>query len=229
MSVLERIKISLISELGYWIILFFGHTLRWEMDRSRSLESVRPAGKSVIMAFWHGRIFMATYYFRNRGITVITSQNRDGEYIARVIERFGYRAARGSSSRGSRAATIECLRAMESGGDVGLTIDGPRGPRYVAKAGAAFFARKSGNPVVPFHISAKDKWVMKSWDHFQIPKPFSRAVLLIGEPIFVEENATKQQIQEAEGQIQRSLDGLRERGDRWWGKTKRVVFGPVNK
>jgi lysophospholipid acyltransferase (LPLAT)-like uncharacterized protein len=219
MSLLERIKISLISELGYWIILFFGHTLRWEMDRSRSLESVRPAGKNVIMAFWHGRIFMATYYFRDRGITVITSQNRDGEYIARVIEHFGYCAARGSSSRGSRAATIECLRAMESGGDVGLTIDGPRGPRYVAKPGAAFFARKSGNPVVPFHISAKDKWVMKSWDHFQIPKPFSRAVLLIGEPIFVEENATKQQMQEAEGQIQRSLDELRERGDRWWGKT----------
>jgi lysophospholipid acyltransferase (LPLAT)-like uncharacterized protein len=217
MSLLERIKIKIISELGYWIILFFGHTLRWEFDKSRSLESVRPAGKAIIMAFWHGRIFMATYYYRNRGITVMTSQNRDGEYIARVIERFGYRAARGSSSRGSRAATAECLRAMESGWDVGLTMDGPRGPRYVAKPGAAFFARKSGNAVVPFSISVKNKWVMKSWDHFQIPKPFSRAILLIGDPIVVAENATEQQILEVEQKIQRSLDDLRERGDRWWG------------
>jgi len=217
LSLLTRIKLSLISDLGYWIILFFCRSLRWEIKEPQSLEPVRAAGKRMILTFWHGRIFMATYHFRHRGITVMTSQNRDGDYIARVIERFGYRAARGSSSRGSRGATIECLRAMKDGGDLGITIDGPRGPRYVAKPGAAYLARKSGNPVVPFNISVEKKWVMGSWDHFQVPRPFERAVVLLENPIFVNESATEKEIEEAEVQIQSSLDELRNRGDRWWG------------
>jgi lysophospholipid acyltransferase (LPLAT)-like uncharacterized protein len=170
----------------------------------------------VILTFWHGRIFMGTYYFRNRGIVVMTSQNRDGEYIARVIQRFGYRAARGSSSRGSHRATVECLRAMQEGRDLGLTIDGPRGPRYVAKPGAAYLAKKSGNPVVPFNIAVEKKWVMSSWDHFQIPQPFSRAIVLVGKPIYVAADINREQMQDIEGQIQRSLDELRDRSDSWW-------------
>lgn len=170
----------------------------------------------MIMAFWHGRIFMATYYFRNRGIVVMTSQNRDGEYIARVIRRFGYGVARGSSTRGSHGATADALRALKEGRDVGLTIDGPRGPRYVAKKGAAFLARKSGSPVLPFHASVEKKWTMRSWDHFQIPRPFSRGVILIGEPIYVDPESTAAEMQAAEARIQQSLDELRDRGDRWW-------------
>jgi lysophospholipid acyltransferase (LPLAT)-like uncharacterized protein len=199
------------------IIHIIGRTLRWEVRESQSIDSILATGKRVIMTFWHGRIFMATYYFRGRGIVVMTSQNRDGEYIARVIERFGYRAARGSSTRGSHGATAECLRALKDGKDVGLTIDGPRGPRYVAKPGAAYLARKSGNPVLPFSVSVEKKWVMRSWDHFQIPRPFSRAVVLVGVPIFVDSGATEEQIASAEEQIQHSLDELRDRGDTWWG------------
>lgn len=217
LNLLNRVKTGIISELGYWIILFLGRSLRWEISEPQNLKSVRDSGKEMILTFWHGRIFMATYYFRRRGITVMTSQNRDGDYIARVIERFGYWAVRGSSSHGTRAATIKCLRAMKNGGDMGLTIDGPRGPRYVAKPGAAYFARKSGNPVVPFNISAERKWVVNSWDHFQIPKPFSRAVVLIGNPIFVDADATDDKIAFAEKQIQDSLEELRHRGDSWWG------------
>ena len=161
---------------------------------------------------------MATYFFRNRGIVVMTSRNRDGEYIARVIQRFGYGAARGSSSQGSHQATVECLRAMKAGRDLGLTIDGPRGPRYIAKPGAAYLAKKSGNPVVPFNIAVEKKWVMRSWDHFQIPMPFSRAIVLVGSPIYVDAGTTREQMQSIEEQIQRSLDELRDRSDSWWGK-----------
>ncbi len=147
---------------------------------------------------------------------VMTSQNRDGEYIARVIQRFGYSAARGSSTRGSHGATIESLRALKAGRDVGITIDGPRGPRYVAKPGAAYLARKSGNPVVPFNISVSKKWTMRSWDNFQVPKPFAHAIVLIGDPIYVNGDATEDGIRAAEEQIQCSLDDLRERSDHWW-------------
>jgi lysophospholipid acyltransferase (LPLAT)-like uncharacterized protein len=183
----------------------------------QTLDAVRSIGKRAIMTFWHGRIIMATYYFRNRGIVVLTSQNRDGEYIARVIRRFGYEAARGSSTRGSHGATVEALRALKNGKDVGITIDGPRGPRYVAKRGAAFIARKSGNPVVPFHVSVKRKWVIQSWDHFQIPVPFSRAIILVGDPIYVEAGSTREEVLQSEDRIQKSLDELRDRGDRRWG------------
>jgi hypothetical protein len=203
--------------LGYWIIRLICSTLRWEFNQPENLESIRAAGKRFIYAFWHGRIFTATYYFRNRGIVVMTSRNRDGEYIARVIQRFGYGAARGSSTRGSHGVTVECLRAMKAGRDVGLTIDGPQGPRYIAKPGAAYLARKSGNAVLPFNVSVDKKWVMRSWDHFQVPKPFSRAVVLVGNPIFVDPDATREQIEHAEVQIQKSLDELRDRSDSWWG------------
>ena len=216
-SLTDRIKIGLISALGYWVIRLICASLRWEVLEPRSLQPVRDAGKRMILTFWHGRIFMSTYHFRDRGIVVMTSRNRDGDYIARVIERFGYGAARGSSTRGSLGATVECLRAMKNGRDLGLTIDGPLGPRYVAKPGAAYLARKSGNPVVPFNISAKRKWVTRSWDHFQIPRPFSSAVVLFGDPIYVDADASEEQIAAAEARVQQSLDELRDRGDSWWG------------
>ncbi len=171
----------------------------------------------MILAFWHGRIFMATYWFRSNGIVVMISRNRDGEYISQVIQRFGYGVARGSSTRGSHGATVEILQALNLKRDVGFAMDGPLGPRYVAKPGAAYVAWKSGNPVLPFSISVERKWVMQSWDHFQVPKPYSRAVVLIGNPIYIDANAGKEEIQSIEGQIQHSLDELRDRGDSWWG------------
>jgi lysophospholipid acyltransferase (LPLAT)-like uncharacterized protein len=213
---LDRIKINVVSILGHWIIYIFCRTLRWESVNRQTLMRVHDSGKRLIMAFWHGRIFMATYFFRNRGIVVMTSQNRDGEYIAGVIRRFGYGVARGSSTRGSHSATSEALRALREGKDVGITMDGPRGPRYVAKRGAAFLSRKTGNPVLPFHIAVEKKWVMNSWDHFQIPKPFSRAIVLIGEPIYVDPGCDREDIEAVEARIQGSLDELLKQGDRWW-------------
>jgi lysophospholipid acyltransferase (LPLAT)-like uncharacterized protein len=219
LSFIDRIKIGMISTFGYWIIRILCSTLRWEVEGRQYLEEISQAGKQQVLTFWHGRIFTATYFFRHRGIVVMTSQNRDGEYIARVIERFGYGTARGSSTRGSHRATVEALRALKMGKDVALTIDGPQGPRYIAKPGAAYLAYKSGNPVLPFCISADRKWVMRSWDHFQVPKPFSRAVVLIGNPIYVDPSAGREEMQAAEEQIQHSLEELQERSDRWWGGT----------
>lgn len=214
----RRLKVSLVSTLGYWIIRIIGKSLRWQAVHWDALESVHKRGKRLILAFWHGRIFTASYYFRRRGIVVMTSRNRDGEFIARVIQRLGYEAARGSSSRGSLGAALEALRALKNGKDIGFTMDGPRGPRYVAKPGAAFMAWKSGNPVVPFHVAAEKKWTLRSWDHFQIPRPFSRALVLIGDPIYIDPATRKEEIAAYEARIQHELDALRDRGDRWWGQ-----------
>ena len=219
----ERAKYAAGACLGYWIIRIVGISLRWQVVRWDTLDGVYSSGKRLILAFWHGRIFMASYYFRRRGVVVMTSQNRDGEYIARVIQRFGYGVARGSSSRGSQRAAIEALRALKGGNDIGFTIDGPRGPRYIAKPGAVYMAWKSGNPIIPFNISVERKWVMKSWDHFQIPKPFSRAIVLIGDPIYVDPNTPKGELEKYLNKVQIALDELRDQGDHWWEETHSAI------
>jgi len=205
---LKRLKTRVISWLGYLIILGVGKTLRWRVIGWDRLESVYRAGNNPIMVFWHGRIFMASYYFRNRGIVVMTSRHRDGDYIAEVIRRLGYEAARGSSSRGSLGATREALEALRNGKDLGFAIDGPRGPRYVVKRGPTYVAWKSGHPILPFTVSVKRKWKLKSWDHFQVPMPFSRARVEIGEPVYIDAGIPKERLAEYDGRVQEALDEL---------------------
>jgi hypothetical protein len=213
---LTRFKIWFISLMGYWAIRVLGGTLRWQVEGSENHKAIEESGNRIIYTFWHGRIFLATYFWRNRGIVVMTSHNRDGEYIARVIRRFGYSAARGSSSHGGRRALVEMIREMRSFKDVAFTIDGPRGPRYVAKPGAIWIASKTGSAVFPFHISPEKKWVVRSWDHFHIPKPFSRVLVLMAPPLYVRADATEPELETAQQKLQGTLDELRERGDSYW-------------
>ncbi len=217
-SAAERLKFWTISLLGYWAIRAIGCTLRWQVNGWDNYESIRTAKKNIIFTFWHGRIFTGTYFWRNRGIVVMTSTNRDGEYIARVIRRFGYGAARGSSTRGGKRALVEMIHELRKNKDVAFTIDGPRGPRYVAKPGAVWIASKTGDAVFPFHMSAERFWVLNSWDHFQIPKPFSRVLVLMGVPIFVKKDATEADLEKTQEALQHSLEDLLHRGDSHWGK-----------
>ena len=129
------------------------------------------AGRPYILGFWHGRILPGTYYFRNRGIVVITSENFDGEWIARIIGRFGYGTARGSSSRNARAARCcSWSRDMRAGRSTAFTLDGPRGPARVAKPGAVWLASATGARSLPFHVEAERRWTLRSWDRTQIPE-----------------------------------------------------------
>jgi lysophospholipid acyltransferase (LPLAT)-like uncharacterized protein len=211
-----RMKFWFVSLLGYWAIRTIGGTLRWQVEGWDNFHSIRSAGKNVIFAFWHGRIFMGTYFFRNRGIVVMTSRNRDGEYIARVIRRFGYGAARGSSTRGGQRALAEMIRELRKKRDVAFTLDGPRGPRYVAKPGAVWIASKTGDAIFPFHMSPEKKWVFNSWDEFQVPRPFTRILVLMGEPIYVREGAGEEELETSRQALQNVLDELRRRGDAFW-------------
>jgi lysophospholipid acyltransferase (LPLAT)-like uncharacterized protein len=214
----KQIKTACITELGYWVILFIGSTLRWNVEGWRNLEEIHHNGKRFVGAFWHNRIFMTSYFFRRRNIVAMISQNRDGEYMARVSRRLGFGTARGSSSRGSRGAVVEMLHALRRNRDVFFTLDGPHGPRYIAKPGAVYVARKSGCPVLPFTISVEKKWVMRSWDGFIVPKPFSRAVVLIGPAIDVDPNADEAKMKHIEERIQNLMDSLCRQGDTWWDK-----------
>jgi len=215
----QRFQIWLAAHLGYAFIYLIGRTLRFESRGDENLEEIYRAGHRAIFTFWHNRIFGATWYYRQRGIVVMTSQNFDGEYIARFIEMHGYGAARGSSSRGGMKALLEMANCLEKGADVGFTIDGPRGPRYEAKRGPVLLARKTGDAIFCFHISYQRKWVLRgSWDHFQVPKPFSRALIIKAPPIYVGAAADEAMVQAKHVEMQKLLDRLREEGDSYWIK-----------
>jgi lysophospholipid acyltransferase (LPLAT)-like uncharacterized protein len=210
-SWIKRAQVSMIAGLGYPLIKALGHTLRWRVEGLEHLDSILASGRQPVMAFWHGRILPATFYFRRRGIVVITSENFDGEWIARIIERFGYGTARGSTSRGAKKAMLQLVRDMKAGRAAGFTLDGPRGPVRVAQAGAVWLASATGNPVLPFHIEASSHWSLRSWDRTQIPKPFSTMALVVGEPIEVANAASGETLEQARQELERRLTVLEAR------------------
>jgi lysophospholipid acyltransferase (LPLAT)-like uncharacterized protein len=210
-SRLKRLEIAVIAGLGYPLLALLGRTLRWQVEGLEHYERVLAGGTPPIIGFWHGRILPGTYYFKRRGIVVITSQNFDGEWIARIIARFGYGTARGSSSANARTAMRELIRHVRAGRSVAFTLDGPRGPAREAKAGALWLASVTGSPIVPFHAEADRSWTTRSWDRTQIPKPFSRVSLVIGEPLFVPADAGAQGIAVSRLALERRLQELCER------------------
>ena len=207
----KRAEVAAIAGLGYPLISSLGRTLKWRVDGIGYYDAIVASGRQPIMAFWHGRILPATVYFRRRGIVVITSNNFDGEWIARIIERFGYGTARGSTSRGGLKALLQLKRDMEQGRPAGFTVDGPRGPARIAAPGAIWLAKATGNPVLPFHCEASSHWTMKSWDRTQIPKPFSTVAIAIGEPMPVAAEATEGQVEEARRELEQRLERLESR------------------
>ena len=207
----KRFEVAAIAGLGYPLINALGQTLRWRVEGREHLDAVAASGRQPIMAFWHGRILPATFYFRRRGIIVITSENFDGEWIARIIERFGYGTARGSTSRGGLKALLQLKRDMEAGKSAAFTIDGPRGPARVAQPGAIWLAKATGNPVLPFHAEASRHWTLSSWDNTQIPKPFATVALAIGEPLSVPADASDARVEEERLRLESSLRSLEAR------------------
>jgi lysophospholipid acyltransferase (LPLAT)-like uncharacterized protein len=210
-SWVKRAQVTMIAGLAYPLINALGHTLRWRVEGLQHLDTIHASGRQPVMAFWHGRILPATFYFRRRGIVVITSENFDGEWIARIIERFGYGTARGSTSRGGLKALKQLVRDMQSGRAAGFTLDGPRGPARVAQQGAVWLAKATGNPLLPFHLEASSHWSLRSWDRTQIPKPFSTVTLVVGEPMDVPKDATEEQLERARVELETRLKRLEER------------------
>jgi len=211
LSATQRLQARLISAAGYPLMSALGATLRWRTEGLEHYDAIVKGGRQPIMAFWHGRILPATYYFRRRGIVVITSENFDGEWIAGIIERFGYGTARGSTSRGGLKALLQLTREMAAGKPAGFTLDGPRGPARVAQPGAVWLAKATGNPVLPFHLEANRHWTLTSWDRTQIPAPFATVSIAMGEPFDVAPDANDAAIDDARRRLEAALKVLESR------------------
>jgi lysophospholipid acyltransferase (LPLAT)-like uncharacterized protein len=215
----QQFQAAAIALLGTPLIEALGGTYRWLERGSAHLDEVTRAGKPPIFAFWHGRILAATLYFRDRSIIVMTSENFDGEWIARIIRRFGYGAARGSTSRGGARALAQLKRDMAAGHPAAFTVDGPRGPGRVAQPGAVWLAGATGYPILPFHIEASTFWSVNSWDRHQVPKPGSDVAIAIGEPLFVPDT-NEETVAVKRDELQRALETLEEETKRMIGELK---------
>ena len=204
----QRSQAAVIAGLGAPVIGALCRTLRWRVEGAEHYDAILAAHRQPIFAFWHGRVLAATYFWRDRDIVVMTSQNFDGEWIARIIRRFGYGTARGSTSRGARRALVQLKRDVAAGRPAAFTVDGPRGPARQVQPGAVWLAGATGNPILPFHIEADRYWTAQSWDRTQIPRPFSRAAIAIGEPFHVPDPAGDGVVAEHQQALERILGTL---------------------
>jgi lysophospholipid acyltransferase (LPLAT)-like uncharacterized protein len=205
----KRAEVAAIASLGYPVVRALTSTWTWKVSGAEHVDAISAAGHHPILALWHGRILAATPYFQRRGIVAMASENFDGEWIARLLGKFGYGAARGSTSRGGPAALRQLVRDVKAHG-VAFTLDGPRGPAEVAQPGALWLAKATGQPLLPFHSEAASSWTLHSWDRTQIPKPFTTVAMAIREPMYVPRDADEAALQQARAALEASLADARE-------------------
>jgi len=207
----ERVKLWLITWAGYLFIRVVCATLRYAFfpEPGCVAPDLNSAPPSTIWCFWHRSVIPAAYRFRGQKLAVMTSRSFDGEYIARIIQKLGFIAVRGSSSRGAVGAMFGMREQLEQGHPVVFTIDGPRGPRYVAKPGPVLLAKKTGVSINCFYVAVERAWILKSWDQMIIPKPFSKAAVYASGPIYVPAGATDEQMTALHQQMQEALERCR--------------------
>ncbi len=205
----QRIVLRIIITAGYWFIRLVGPTLRVCVSREDGAQQT-VGQRPLIASFWHACMIPATYMCRNLGVRVMSSNSYDGEYMGRIIRKFGFVAVKGSSSRNAVRALLGLRRALQEGWSVAFTLDGPRGPRYKVKPGPVALARSSGVPLTMFHMAVDRAWVLNSWDRMMIPKPFSRVLMRFGKLIVVPPEAGDEDVERYQQELQDSLDRIRQ-------------------
>ncbi|HXN65857.1 MAG TPA: lysophospholipid acyltransferase family protein [Candidatus Acidoferrales bacterium] len=217
----RRIQIPVIAASVYGVLRVVSPTLRFEVLGCQHVERAWTARRSCIWAFWHCAIFGVLWRFRNRGIVVLNSTNFDGQWMRRVLDRLGYGTAQGSSTRGGLRGLAVLAQRLAEGKDAAFTIDGPRGPRFVAKPGPAMLARRSGSPIGLFHMSYERSTTFEStWDHFQLPRPYSRVVAVFAPLMEVPPDTSREALEQKNEEIQRQLERIRNFADSWFSLSK---------
>ncbi len=183
----QRVTLALLPPVATAVIRLLCATLRFQTVAAGSARSADRAAGPDLYPFWHDTLLLAAYRYRNLGIHILISQSFHGELIARVVQRLGFVPVRGSSSRGGAAGLLALTRALQAGGKCAITVDGPRGPRHIAKPGAAAAAAHAGiASMSPFHLHPARAWRLGSWDGFLIPRPFTRVTCSWSAPVAIQ-------------------------------------------
>jgi lysophospholipid acyltransferase (LPLAT)-like uncharacterized protein len=219
----QRIVLRLIIGAGSLLIRLIGPTLRVCFSREDGAQETLDE-RPRVASFWHACMIPAAYIFRDMGIRVMSSNSYDGEYMGRIIHKFGFVAVKGSSSRNAVRALLGLRRALEDGWTVAFTLDGPRGPRRQVKPGPVALARSSGMALTMFHTAVEKAWVLHTWDRLMIPAPFSRVLLRFGRMIPVPADATDEDLERYTAELQASLDRVCEFAEANVGKVGTAEF-----
>lgn len=198
----RRVRPEVFASIIYFLVRLIGLTLRIQINGAENLEG--PGGK--IMAGWHGRSFLAAYYFRNRGWYALISQSRDGEIMARVFQKLGYKIVRGSTGKGGIKAAVELARILKKGGTAILTPDGSKGPFKIVQDGPMWLAQQGEAQFIPGSTIARPRKLMNSWDRYLVPMPFARAKIEVFPPIAVPKNLDPEQFEQKRAEITDALN-----------------------
>ena len=229
----RRMQIPIIAAVVYSMIRVLGPTLRFEVLGQAIVRERWATKQPCIWAFWHRCIIPISWYARNRGIVVMNTTAFDGQWTRKVIEWLGFGTAQGSSSRGGLRGLTVMAKRIEERLDCAFTIDGPRGPRYVAKVGPILLARMTGMPIMLFHVGVdRGKTFQMTWDHFCLPSLFARAVMVGAPPIYVPQDADSEMIKAKHEEMQKELERVRDIAEGWFTFSEeernryRVEIGP---
>jgi lysophospholipid acyltransferase (LPLAT)-like uncharacterized protein len=186
------------ARLGGVLLRALAFTWRVRFANPEVVRALNDMKQPFIYSLWHGQLLPLIWAHRKRGIAIMVSEHSDGEIIARVAYALGFRTVRGSTSRGAARALLRACQEIESGVDVAVTTDGPRGPAKTVAPGVLVIAQRTGAPMVPTAASTSRAWRLRSWDQFMIPKPFARVTVAYGQPIRVAADSPRDAISETE-------------------------------
>jgi lysophospholipid acyltransferase (LPLAT)-like uncharacterized protein len=219
-----RVHPGIASFIGALFIRMLAVTWRVDWRGTENLDKARMASKQLIFATWHGRLLVLSWTHRNLNIHVLASEHYDGDLMGRIIERLGFGHVKGSTTRGGARAIRDLSSLLHSGIDVGLTVDGPRGPRSRVKQGVVEIGRLASCAIVPVTDSARKRYLFKSWDRFQLPAPFTRVIVEYGEPLIIMEKASTSLMECERLRLQERLTGMTAALDRELGHAGAEVW-----
>lgn len=217
---LNFFKKNVFVPIAYWLIRLYLSTIRIRVINEEALIRHIEKGGKAIVSIWHQRFFGVIGYAKRFSIykpSAIISKSRDGELIAQVAIRSGFRPIRGSSSRGGREALAAIVEDLAENSTAVHGVDGPRGPKGVVKAGLIRMAQLSRAGIFPVYISVDRAWILKSWDRFLIPKPFSRLLIHWDDPIMVPAIMSGEKFEETRLEVEDKMIRGHAAGDRGFG------------
>lgn len=208
-SLVEPVRAALITGVGGSVLTRLLRSTRSELVRGHAVESnlVIPRAPAIYV-LWHGRLLPCAFHYRELELGTLISRNRDGDYISRVVEGWGYRVVRGSSSRGGTAAMRRLVELLAAGTPIALTPDGPRGPRQKMKLGALRVAQLAGVPIVPTAAGAVRGAYFGRWDRFLVPAPFTWVPVALGDPVTISRDADEAELEREAERIESRLNDL---------------------
>jgi lysophospholipid acyltransferase (LPLAT)-like uncharacterized protein len=210
LSLIDRFAASLVGTVGYLFVTLVGRTLRVERIGTENIERCQQGTKRKTFVFWHGELLTLAYTYRHKGICVLVSRHRDGESIARALQRLGFGTVRGSSTEGGLEGLFEMCTRVKEGWDLAITPDGPRGPRHRAQPGVLYLAQRTGVIIVPTACVTAHRIVLSTWDGFEIPLPFSRVVVAHGAPLEIPRELGGSAVEEYTRMLEQALAGVDE-------------------